>query len=87
MTGWVRPYAGAGIPLFLYDDENDGMKTKLAVGVRGSGGVELRINDHLSLQGDVGLEYYFSVDEDALIDGKHPERTVFVPTLGVIGRL
>jgi len=64
------------------------MNTRVRVTNKKNGrSVELRINDHLSVQGDVGLEYFFSIDTEALVDGKHPERTVFVPTLGVIGRL
>jgi hypothetical protein len=86
LTGSVRPYVGGGFPVFTFEDENAGMKRKVAFGMRGSAGIEVRINGHLSLQGDVGLEY-FLVDTDALIDGKHPEEKVFVPTLGVIGRL
>jgi hypothetical protein len=53
---------------------------RLAVGVRGAGGLEIKINGHLSVQGDVGYEHFFFVDD------RH-EADVFVPTLGVIGRL
>ncbi len=86
LTGSLRPYLGAGFPVFTFEDENAGMKRKVAFGIRGSGGLEVRINGHLSLQGDFGIEY-FVVDKDALVDGKHPEQRVYVPTLGVIGRL
>jgi len=87
MTGWLRPYIGGGLPGFMFEDENDGMKTKVALGLRGAAGLELRVNGHFSLQGDLGVEYFFDIDDDALVDGKHPDRTVFVPTIGVIGRM
>jgi hypothetical protein len=87
MTGWVRPYAGGGLPAFLFDDENDAMRTKIALGVRIAGGVELKINEHLSVQADLGVEYFFNIDDGALVNGKRPERTQFVPTVGAIGRL
>ena len=75
------------MPAFLFEDENDAMRTKVALGLRAAGGVELEINGHLSVQGDVGIEYFFNIDDDALVDGHRPERRVFVPTLGVIGRM
>ena len=78
LSGFVRPYAAAGVPAFLYDDEDS---TKLAVGVRVAGGVELMINEHLSVQGDLGYEHFFGV-EDTMF-----EADVIVPTVGVIGRL
>jgi hypothetical protein len=57
------------------------MTTKrLAIGVRAAAGLELMINGHLSVQGDVGYEHFFFVDD-------HFEADVFVPTLGLIGRL
>lgn len=87
LGGRVRPYAGGGMPAFLFEDENDAMRTKVALGLRAAGGVELEINGHLSVQGDVGIEYFFNIDDDALVDGHRPERRVFVPTLGVIGRM
>jgi hypothetical protein len=87
LTGSVRPYAGGGIPAFLFEDENDAMRTKVALGLRAAGGVELKINGHLSVQADLGIEHYFNIDDNALVGGKRPERTVFVPTVGVIGRL
>jgi hypothetical protein len=60
----------------------DPSSTKLAIGVRAAMGVELKINGHLSVKGDVGYEHFF-VDQDATgIDAN-----IFVPTLGVIGRL
>jgi len=87
LTGSVRPYVGGGLPAFLFDDENDAMRTKIALGLRAAGGVELKINGHLSVQADLGIEYFFHIDDNALVGGKRPERTVFVPTVGVIGRL
>ncbi len=86
LTGYLRPYLGGGIPAFLYDDENDGMETKVALGLRAAGGLEVRINGHLSIQADLGIEFFF-IEEGALVGGKHPDTTLFVPTVGVIGRL
>ncbi|HET7505498.1 MAG TPA: tetratricopeptide repeat protein [Kofleriaceae bacterium] len=86
-TGFFRPYAALGVPGFVYDHEEvelDRMTTttttRLAVGVRAAAGLEIMINGHLSVQGDVGYEHFFFVDD-------HFEADVFVPTLGVIGRL
>jgi hypothetical protein len=78
LSGFVRPYAAAGVPAFLYDDADS---TKLAVGVRAAGGVELRINEHLSIQGDLGYEHFFGV-EDTMF-----EADLIIPTVGLIGRL
>ncbi|HTL35443.1 MAG TPA: hypothetical protein VL326_20085 [Kofleriaceae bacterium] len=85
LTGWVRPYVGGGIPMFFFEDETD-MQNTAVFGLRGALGVELRINGHISLQGDVGFEHFFNV-EHKLLDGKRPDANLFVPTLGVIGRL
>jgi hypothetical protein len=84
-TGVFRPYTGFGIPSFIYDHrEMTGSSTttskRIAVGLRGAAGLELKINGHFSVQGDVGYEHFFFVDE-------HFEADVFVPTLGLIGRL
>lgn len=83
LTGWLRPYVGLGIPGFVYDQmtESGDTTTKLAIGVRGAAGVELVINGHLSVQADLGYEHFFGV-EDTQFD---PD--VFVPTIGLIGRL
>ena len=54
--------------------------TRLGIGGRIAGGLEIKINGHLSVQGDLGYEHFFFVDD-------HFEADVFVPTLGVIGRL
>jgi hypothetical protein len=78
LSGFLRPYVAAGMPAFLYDDPDS---TKLAVGMRAAAGVELMINEHLSVQGDLGYEHFFGIEETMF------EADVFVPTLGVIGRL
>jgi hypothetical protein len=85
-TGVFRPYAGFGVPGFAFDHDEmqpDGSiqtTKRLAVGLRAAAGLELMINGHFSVQGDVGYEHFFFVDD-------HFEADVFVPTLGVIGRL
>jgi len=78
LTGRFRPYVAAGVPGFLYDTMDS---KKLAVGVRAAGGVELVIHEHLSLQGDLGYEHFFGVADTVF------EPDVFVPTLGVLGKL
>jgi hypothetical protein len=84
MAGWFRPYGAAGLPLFFFQDDN--MTDRIAVGVRGAGGLELMINGHLSIQADVGYEHFFNVDGVYLHD-KTIDTDVVVPTVGVIGRL
>jgi len=85
-TGFVRPYVGVGVPGFVYDHDElapgGGIMTskRLSIGGRAAAGIELMINGHLSVQGDVGYEHFLFVDD-------HFEADVFVPTLGVIGRL
>jgi opacity protein-like surface antigen len=84
--GVVRPYVASGAPGFVFDHEDAGTgappmtSRRLALGVRVAAGVEVKINDHLSVQGDLGYEHFFFLDD-------HFEADVFVPTLGVIGRL
>jgi hypothetical protein len=85
-TGAFRPYAALGVPGFVFDHDEvqmDGTvqtSKRLAIGVRAAAGLELMINGHFSVQGDLGYEHFFFVDD-------HFEADVFVPTLGVIGRL
>jgi hypothetical protein len=85
LTGWLRPYIGGGVPLFFYTDDTT-MESAVALGLRAAGGLEVRLNGHISVQADLGLEHFFNI-KDALVDGKRPDETVFVPTVGVIGRL
>ena len=84
LTGWVRPYAAAGLPLFFFTD--DSHMSKIAFGARLAGGVELMINGHLSVAADLGIEHFFNVG-DTIYKMKRLEETVFVPTLGLIGRM
>jgi hypothetical protein len=85
-TGAFRPYGAVGVPGFVFShdelqDDGTTMTTqRLAVGLRAAAGLELMINGHLSVQGDLGYEHFFFIDD-------HYEADVFVPTLGVIGRL
>lgn len=85
MTGWIRPYGAGGVPVFFFENEWD-MTNAVVYGVRGAGGVEARVNGHLSVQADLGFEHFFNT-ANKLLDGKRPEANVFVPTVGVIGRL
>lgn len=85
LTGWFRPYLAVGVPGFAYDEiDPDTMETttKLAIGLRGAAGIELRINGHFSVQGDIGYEHFFVDETTSGIDAN-----ILVPTLGVIGRL
>jgi hypothetical protein len=81
-TGAFRPYIGVGVPLFAYsqiDASTMKSSSNVAVGLRAAGGLELYINGHLSVLGDVGYEHFFNA-------GAH-FTDYFAPTVGVIGRL
>ncbi|HEY1817982.1 MAG TPA: hypothetical protein VGG74_36820 [Kofleriaceae bacterium] len=84
LTGFLRPYAGAGLPLFFFTD--DMSHSQVAVGGRLAGGLELVINGHFSVEAELGIEQYFNVD-GVVYKGQMFEQTSFAPTLGVIGRL
>jgi hypothetical protein len=84
LVGWLRPYVAAGMPLFLYDEMDDsgtGTSKRVALGVRAAAGVELKINGHFSVHGDLGYERFFAVEETLFYTN------YFIPTVGVIGRL
>ncbi|HEU0032096.1 MAG TPA: hypothetical protein VFQ53_15790 [Kofleriaceae bacterium] len=84
-TGFFRPYAAVGIPGFVFDSttETAGMTTtekKLAIGARAAAGLELYINGHLSVHGDVGFEHFWFT-EKPFVDN------VVVPSVGAIVRM
>jgi hypothetical protein len=86
LTGFFRPYAAFGIPGFVFDNTttSNGMdvtEKKLAIGARVAGGLELYINGHLSVQADLGYEHFWFVDNTPFVSN------VYVPTVGVIGRM
>ncbi len=83
-AGTLRPYGALGMPGFVYDQpETSSMSTtkKLAVGVRAAIGIELALNAHVSVHCDLGWEHFFNVSDTRY------DANLFVPTLGVIGRL
>jgi hypothetical protein len=93
LTGWFRPYAAVGMPLFVFDaDKLDpmgmviGTSKHVSVGFRYAAGVELELNEHFSVQADLGGEYFFLI-KGFQHDNKTYDSSVFVPTVGVIGRL
>ena len=84
LTGQIRPYVGLGVPVFFFDytDTTTFMTaSKVGVGARIAGGIELVINGHFSVQADVGYEHFFNLGNTNF------ESDIFVPTVGVIGRL
>lgn len=84
--GALRPYAAVGVPGFVYDheelqaDDTTMTNARLSVGARVAAGLEVVINHHLSVQADLGYEHFFFSDDRF-------ETDLFVPTVGVIGRL
>jgi hypothetical protein len=82
LTGALRPYIGAGIPMFFYSQQDAvtmKMSTQASPGLRAAAGLELYINGHLSVLGDLGFEHFFNA-------GRHYDN-YFAPTFGVVGRL
>jgi hypothetical protein len=84
LTDWLRPYLAAGIPMFFFTDDSN--TSQVSVGGRLAAGIELKLNGHLSVQGDLGVEHFFNVS-DVIYKMQTFEATTFAPTIGVIGRL
>lgn len=83
VAGTLRPYVAAGLPVFFFNftDASSMTQSRSGVGVRAAAGLELVVNPHLSVLGDLGYEHFFNVSDTGF------ESDVFVPTLGVVGRL
>jgi hypothetical protein len=85
LRGDLRPYVAAGVPLFEFVDTSTSSST-VVLGVRGAAGVEYKLFGHIWLEADLGVEHYFDLDNKLYMD-KSPSATLFVPTVGVIGRM
>jgi len=72
LTHRYRPYVSAGLPVFY----SNGAR----YGARGAGGFEYELNRHVALSIEAGVEHTFNTEMDV-------KSTVFVPAVGVIGRL
>jgi hypothetical protein len=73
LDGRLRPVVGGGVPVFWSGGS-------ARIGVRGGAGAEYFVNDHLSVIADLGIEHFFNPQSPY-------EATVFVPILGVHGRM
>lgn len=73
LPGKLRPIVSAGLPIVFANG------ARLAV--RGAAGVEVVLNKHLSFVGEVGVERILNPEDDIM------NETLFVPSLGVTGRL
>ena len=80
LRGWARPYGALGMPVFLYEQLEMGPQ-KLAIGMRVAVGIELALSSTFSVQADLGVEHFFDVADTNF------DANVFVPAVGVIGRL
>jgi hypothetical protein len=72
LSGALRPLVSAGLPVFF----SNGARWA----VRGAAGVEWQINKHISVIGELGLEYVFNPEPMY-------KTNVFVPAIGAAGRL
>jgi len=73
LDGRARPLIGAGLPVFWSGGA-------ARVGVRVGAGAEILSNPHLSVLSDLGIEHFFNPQSPY-------EATVFVPIVGVHGRM
>ncbi len=79
------------MPVFFYSltDDTGASSGHVAIGVRAAAGLEIEINGHLSVEGDLGYEHFFFPGIGAAMSTSTTQfaADVFVPTIGVIGRL
>jgi len=72
LTGDIRPFIAAGVPLFF----SNGAR----VGVRGAGGLEVRLSKKFSLIAELGAEMMMNPEDNIL-------KAAFIPAVGASGRL
>jgi hypothetical protein len=72
LRGKLRPVVTLGVPLLF----SDGAR----VAVRGAAGVELEINNQLAVFAEAGVEYFLNPEQSSI-------RTLFIPAIGLTGRL
>jgi hypothetical protein len=72
-TGMLRPLVAAGFPILITNGAR--------VSLRAAGGVELVVNRHLAFTVEVGVERFLNPEDDIM------NKTLFVPSLGMTGRL
>ncbi len=73
LQGKVRPLVSAGVPVLF----TNGAKVSL----RGAAGVEIVLNRHLAFTLEAGIERFLNAEDDIM------NETLFVPALGMTGRL
>ncbi|HTR50853.1 MAG TPA: hypothetical protein VMJ10_09115 [Kofleriaceae bacterium] len=83
-TGKLRPYAGGGLPIFFFTD--DQMRSTVAVGARVAVGLEVVVTPHISVAADAGYEHFFDIS-DVTVGHEKLDADLFVPTVGLIGRM
>jgi hypothetical protein len=72
LSGGLRPFVAAGMPVFF----SNGAR----FGVRGAGGVEVVFTRHFSLLAELGAEVLLNPEDNII-------KTVFIPAIGAAGRL
>lgn len=72
LTGDTRPFVAAGMPLFF----SNGAR----IGVRGAGGLEVRLSTKFSLLAELGVEVMLNPEDNIL-------KAAFIPAVGASGRL
>jgi len=73
LRGSLRPLVSAGVPVVFSNGAH--------VSLRGAAGVELVLNRHLAFVLEVGVERFLNTEDDIM------NKTLFVPSLGMTGRL
>jgi hypothetical protein len=72
LTGNTRPFVAAGVPLFF--------SSGARIGVRGAGGLEVRLSPKFSLVAELGAEVMLNPEDNIL-------EAAFIPAVGATGRL
>jgi hypothetical protein len=87
LTGKLAPYVAAGEPFFVVGGApGDTDPNRLRLGVRAAGGLEIRINDHFAVSGELAYEHYFDDSPAEEAPGGF-ENDYFVPLVSAEGRL
>jgi hypothetical protein len=73
LPGKLRPLVSAGVPIIVTNGAH--------LSLRGAAGVELVLNKHLAFVLEVGVERFVNAEDDIM------NKTLFVPSLGMTGRL